>query len=97
MTQIKYKKKKDWCVQVFLDLKELEMDDDIEKIKSMKKLELKRILDKKIKEKVFEDLNNQKEKHSKVCNIKHNSFEMQKYFKPGNMKIKKKKHKKFSN
>ena len=36
---------------------------------------------------MFEDLNNQKENHSKVCNIKHNSFEMQKYLKPGTMKI----------
>ena len=87
MTQIKYKKKKDWCVQVFTDLKELEMDGDIKQIKSMKKLELKSILDKKIKEKVFEDLNKQKENHSKVCHIKHTVFEMQKYLKPCNIKI----------
>ena len=59
---------------MFTDLKELEMDGDIKQIKSMKKLELKSILDKKIKEKVFEDLNKQKKNHSKVCHIKHTAL-----------------------
>ena len=39
----------------------------------------------------FQDFNYQKENHSKVCHIKYTSFEMQKYLKPGNMKITKEK------
>ena len=96
MTQIKCKTNKDWCVHVFSDLKELEIDEDIKRIKSRKKLDLKNILYKEIKR--TEDLNNQKENRSKVCHIKHTSFEMEKYLSPGNIKKrKKKKHKKYSN
>ena len=43
--------------------------------------------DNKIKEKVFEELNLLKENHSKVKHLKHYVFEMQKYFKPCNIKI----------
>ena len=87
MTQMKHKKKKDWSVQVFSDLEKLKMDDDVEQIKSMKKLKLKSLLDEKIKMKVFEELNSQKDNHSKVSQLIHDSFEMQKYLKPNNMKI----------
>ena len=87
MTQIKARNKKDWSSQVFSDLKELEMGDSLEEIKCFKKLKLKSILSKKIKKKVFEDLNRQKENHSKVNKLIHNSFEMQKYFKPCQIKI----------
>ena len=63
------------------------MDEDLEKIKCLKKITLKSILDNKIKEKVFEELNLLKENHSKVKHLKHYVFEMQKYFKPCNIKI----------
>ena len=36
MTQMKWRKKKDWIVQVLTDLKELKMDKDLEKIKQIK-------------------------------------------------------------
>ena len=88
---MKHKKKKDWSVQVFSDLEELRMDDDLEQIKSIKKSKLKSLLDKKIKVKVLEELNNQKENHSKVSHLKHDSIEMQKYLKACNMKITKEK------
>ena len=48
---------------------------------------LKNILEKKITEKAFEDLNKQKENHSKVKNIEHKHLEMQKYLKACNVKI----------
>ena len=63
------------------------MDEDLEKIKCLKKITLKNVLDNKIKEKVFEELNLLKESHSKVKHLKHYVFEMQKYFKPCNIKI----------
>ena len=87
MSQMKNRKNKDWIVQVISDLKELKMDEDLEKIKCLKKITLRNILDNNIKEKVFEELNLLKENHSKVKHLKHYVFEMQKYFKPCNIKI----------
>ena len=87
MTQIRTRKKKDWIVQVFSDLKELELQEDLDIIRKIKKLKLKNILNRKIKEKAFEDLKIQKEKHSKVFQIKYDSFEMQKYLKSCEVRI----------
>ena len=87
MTQVKGKKKKDWIVQVFLDLKHLKLKEDLDIIRKTKKLKLKDILNRRIKENAFEELISQKENHSKVKHIKYNSFEMQKYLKPCETKI----------
>ena len=87
MTQIRTRKKKDWIVQVFSDLKELEIEEDLDIIRKMKKLKLRNILNQKIKEKAFNDLKLQKEKHSKVIQIRYDTFEMQKYLKSCEIKI----------
>ena len=71
MTQIKTSKKKDWIIQVMVDLKELNLGEDLEQIRKIKRLKFKDILDKRIKEQAFQDLENMKETHSKVMNIKH--------------------------
>ena len=88
MTQKKRSKKKDWIVQVMADLKELKFAEDLEKIKIMKKVELKNILDNRITEQAFQDLESIKGTHSKVMNLKHKKLEMQKYLKACNIKIK---------
>ena len=87
MSQIKGKKKKDWIVQVFLDLKHLKLKEDLEIIRKTKKLKLKDILNRKIKENAFEELIIQKENHSKVKQIEYDNFEMQKYLKPCEINI----------
>ena len=71
MTQMKGSKKKDWIVQVLKDLKELKIDEDLEKIKLIKKSKFKNTVDKKIKQKAFDDLIIQKDSHSKVKDIKY--------------------------
>ena len=53
----------------------------------MTKTKLKDVLDKKIKEQVFQDLKAKKESHSKVKNIKFEKLEMQKYLKSCKTKI----------
>ena len=55
MTQVKGMKKKDWIVQVFSDLKDLELPQDLENIKKIKKLKLKAIIKRKRKERAFDD------------------------------------------
>ena len=87
MTQINTRKKKDWIVQVFQDLKELNLGEDLDNIKNEKKSRLKDILEKKITEKALEDLNKQKENHTKVMHIEHKNLEIQKYLKSCNIKI----------
>ena len=87
MTQMQGRKKKDWIVQVLKDLKELQMDEDLENIKLIKKVKFKNIVDKKIKQKVFEDLMIKKDSHSKVKEIKYKIFQMQKYLTSCEVKI----------
>ena len=70
------------------ELKELNLGEDLENIKTIKKAKFKNILDQRIKEQAFYDLKALKETHSKVKNVKHNTFEMQKYLKACNIKIK---------
>ena len=87
MTQMKWRKKKDWIAQVLTDLKELKMDEDLEKIKQIKKSKFKNMVDKKIKQKVFEELINKKDSHSKVKDITYRIFQMQKYLTSCKVKI----------
>ena len=89
MIQNKSRKKKDWIVQVMTDLKELEMDENFEDIKNLKKLKLRKILDNKIKDNVFKELIKQKENHSKVRNLQYDQFEMQNYLRPCKIQIRK--------
>ena len=86
--QIETKKKKDWINQVFEDLKVLNLDINVESISKMKKTRLKMIVNEAIQQKTFRDLENKKESHSKVKNIKYSRLEMQKYLKPNESKIK---------
>ena len=87
LTQMKWRKKKDWIAQVLKDLKELKMDEDLEKIKQIKKSKFKNMVDQRIKQKVFEELINKKDSHSKIKDITYRIFQMQKYLTSCEVKI----------
>ena len=87
MTQMKNRKKQDWSTQVLKDLEDLKMKDDLQQIKQTKKLTFKNMIEKAITETVFQELQKQKLNHSKVKDIKHEIFQMQKYLKACNVKI----------
>ena len=72
--------KNDWYLSVVDDLKEFEIDMTFEDIKEMKKGKFKDIIKGKIREKAFNDLQNLKNIHSKLDNIKYEEFKIQDYF-----------------
>ena len=71
MTQLKNKHKKDWVTQVQDDLLKLDICENLESLKQWKKVNLKHLLDKAIKQYAFKELIKRKENHSKVMKIKH--------------------------
>ena len=87
IAQMRFQKKNDWISQAQSDLKKLGLNDNLEKLKLMKKSKLERKLDKMIKEYAFQELNIKKDSHSKVKNIEHKRFEMQAYLTANNLKI----------
>ena len=54
----------------------------------MKKSKLKKLLDKAVEDKAFEELQLQKERHSKVMNWNYSKLKMQKYLKANKNDIK---------
>ena len=93
MKQLETRKPKDWISQVINDLKELCLEVqghpvNIENLKSIRKSNLKIMVNMAIKEKSFKDLEKQKENHSKVMEIKYERLEMQKYLKSNEIRIK---------
>ena len=89
MAQMKSRNKKDWIYQVTDDLAKLNIDQNLEKLKLMKKSNLKMLVDKLIREYAFNELSKMKANHSKVKSIKHKNLEMQKYLKSSELKNKK--------
>ena len=85
-TQLKNRKKKDWISVVLKDLKDISSELNKEEIRSMKKTELKRIVNKAITEKAFQRLSRLEENHSKVKNLIYSDFKMQNYLKPSRVK-----------
>ena len=69
------------------DLKELQIDLNFDKIKSMGKQEFKKIVKQKVEKKAKLKLEEKKASHSKVMHLKHESFGIQKYLKPTKMQI----------
>ena len=78
---------KDWVTTIRKDLKELQIDLNFDKIKSMGKHEFKKIVKQKIENKAKLKLEEKKASHSKVMHLKHESFGIQKYLKPTKMQI----------
>ena len=87
VAQMRCQKKSDWIYQVMSDLKKLDLNENIELLKLMRKSQLKMKLDKMIKENAFKELSMKKESHSKVRNVKHEKIEMQAYLKANESKI----------
>ena len=87
MAQIENRSKKDWIVQVLTDKNERKMNDDLNKIKQVKKSKFRNMLDRKIKQNAFEDLIIKQESHSKVKGLKYKIFQMQKYLTPCEINI----------
>ena len=85
-TQCKTKKTKDWISTVQQNLKDLEFEETLEEIKKMKKMTLKRMLNKAITKKSFERLIAMKEKHSKLKNVTYSNLKMQNYLKASRVK-----------
>ena len=84
VSQVKNMKHKDWITQVLKDLKYLKLNLEIQEIKEMKKSKLKKLLDKAVEEKAFEELQQKKGKHTKVMNLSYSKLKMQKYLKANN-------------
>ena len=78
---------KDWVNTVTQDLKDLKIDKNFDDIKLMKKQDFRRIVSKSIQKNVMQSLEDKKSKHSKVKQLKHEIFGMQKYLRKNNMKI----------
>ena len=87
VAQVRSQKKNDWIYQVQNDLKKLNLNQDMEILKQMKKSKLKMELEKLIKELIFKELNMKKANHSKVKDVPHTKFEMQNYLKANQLKI----------
>jgi hypothetical protein len=85
-SQRKNKSSKDWVTTILRDIKELNLDMEIEDIRRMKKDFFMNTVKRKVQHKTLKDLENLKEKHSKTKHLKHPVLKMQDYLKPGNMK-----------
>ena len=86
-TQLKTQKPKDWTTQVLKDLKEFQIELNLEELKDIKKSKLKRILKKAVDEKAFEKLTDLKNGHSKVMNLKYSKLKMRNYLKANRFRI----------
>ena len=74
-------KKNEWTVKVREDLKDIDIEDDLEKIKKMIKYTLKNLVKKKVMDKTLTDLLDKKRKHKKIAKLNYTKLEMQEYFK----------------
>ena len=85
-SQRKSTSSKDWVTTILKDIKELNLDIEIEEIRKMRKDSIVNTVKRKVQHKTLKDLEGLKEKHSKTKHLKHPVLKMQDYLKPGNMK-----------
>ena len=78
---------KDLVSTITQDMKELNIDKNFEEIKQMKKIEFKKLVTQKIQKWALEKLEEKKNNHSKVKELKHENLGLQKYLKHSNIKI----------
>ena len=72
--------KEDWSEQVKMDLKDLQIKEDIPILKTMTKIGVKTIVKKQLRQSVLDALNVEKYRHSKMDNLVYIEFKMQEYF-----------------
>ena len=74
--------KNDWCYTVKNDMADIDLEYTFDEIKMIKKAKFKKIVKSKIINAAFADLNQTKDRHSKLDNIIYNNdLELQSYFK----------------
>lgn len=84
--------KNDWVLQVKEDLKSLDLDYlTLENIKFLKKESFKELFENKIKQKAMESLNEEKEKRSKIKNLKYDQLNLQEYLNSPDISLRRKK------
>ena len=88
-TQRKNSTSKDWVTTVLSDIRELDLKLTFEDIEKMKKGEFLNEVKRKIECKTLKDLEQMKEKHSKVKENKHPVLKLQKYLMPNETKMNK--------
>ena len=86
-SQKNHETSKDWVSTVRRDLREIQIDLSFEEIKLLKKQEFKKIIKQKIETNAKKKLEEKKSNHSKVMNLKHGYFGIQKYLKQSKMQI----------
>ena len=86
-TQMRNRNAKDWVTTILADIRELGLNVKIADIKTMKKGTYMNMIKESIRKKAFIELEKIKVSHSKVQNVKHKMFKMQKYLLPNACKI----------
>ena len=74
-------KKNEWTMKVREDLKDLSIEENLEKIKKTSKYSFKTMVKKKIVEEAFNSLMERKAKHKKMANLQYSELVMQEYLK----------------
>ena len=86
--QMKNPSKDDWTVQVEKDLKEIHLNISMESIKVMSKEEFGKKVRIAVSKAAFKFLRAEKQKRSKVREVKHDNLEMQNYLTPTGLSLK---------
>ena len=86
-TQMKKRTKRDWVSTVIEDLELMDIQLEMEQIKTMRKSNFMSIIKDKIQMQTFQDMEKIKSSHTKVKEIKHENMKMQKYLQANSCKI----------
>ena len=78
--QYQERHKKDWVSSILMDLEELKLDVTFVQIQNTSKMRWRNMIRKSIEENTFRKLENMKNLHSKVKDLKHTRLKMQEYF-----------------
>ena len=81
-------KRGEWTEQVKIDMKEFDMEPDLEQIRSKSNFSFKALVKKQTKQLALTNLNKTKEKHSKMENLQYAELGMQKYLKNEKITVK---------
>jgi Zn finger protein HypA/HybF involved in hydrogenase expression len=81
--QMEKRNRRDWVTTVLEDLKYLDLEQlSMDSIRKMKKGSFMNLIKKEIRNKTFDKLQSRKKSHTKVENVEHNEFRIQKYLQP---------------
>ena len=86
-SQMKKRTKRDWVSTVIEDLELMDIQLEMEQIKTMRKSNFMSIIKDKIQMQTFQDMEKIKSSHTKVKEIEHENMKMQKYLQANSCKI----------